>query len=398
MAPTELLQKFLNKTILSPARREQLAYMRSVPLRRLALLNLAAVFLFTGVGLLASIRASSSQNYLWTGFATAIFSGLFLGAYTLIAARKPFWALALIPVQIAATSALKLWLVRLQPYQTPVSFEEATRLYAVCALIATALSYTMFFRFIQTEGRYAFRAQTELALAHTIQATLVPALDLTLAGCEIYGLSLPSAKVGGDLVDIVASPTEDGFAYLVDVAGHGLNAGILMGMVKTAVRTCLAYESTPGMIFDTLNRILPELKESNMYATSAALHLKQREDGQCEVSYALAGHPPILHLAASGERKPRLYDKQFPLGLLPFAGYQTQSVDASPGDLLIAATDGILETCGKDGVEFGIEGLERFAAANATTPLPALAQKIFAATAKIGPQEDDRTLLLIRVL
>ncbi len=398
MASTDVLHKLLNKTFLSPARKEQLAYMRSIPLRRLALLIFAAFVLFTGVGLLASIRGETSHNYLFTGFAMAIYTGLIASLYALIFARKPIWMLAALPLQLATSFVLPRFLLHLQQYQTPVPFETATRLYALCALSATAVSYTLFFRFIQTEGQYAFRAQTELALAHTIQATLVPAVDLTLAGCEVYGLSLPSAKVGGDLVDVVTSPNGDAFAYLVDVAGHGLNAGILMGMVKTAVRTSLAYESTPGRIFDTLNQILPGVKESHMYATCAAFQLKRRDDGGCDISYALAGHPPILHLSATGQVHPRLSDEQFPLGLLPFAGYQTRSVNVSPGDLLISATDGILETAGKDGIDFGAEGLETLAAAHARMPLAELAQTIFAAARKIGPQEDDRTLLLLRVL
>jgi serine phosphatase RsbU (regulator of sigma subunit) len=398
MAPADILQKLLTKTILSPARKEQLAYMRSVPLRRLALLNFAAVFLFTGIGLLSSIRSSSSQNYLITGFSLAAFTGLFLGVYTLLAARKPPWTLAVIPIQMALTPVLREFLMHLQRHQHPVPFEEAARIYAIVALIATAASYSLFFRFIQAEGRYAFRAQTELALAHTIQVTLVPTVDLTIAGYEVYGLSLPSAKVGGDLVDVVSGSGGEGFAYLVDVAGHGLNAGILMGMIKTAVRTCLAYESTPGKIFDRLNGILPGVKEAHMYATCAALQLNRRQDGRCDISYALAGHPPVLHISASGQVKAQLSDEQFPLGLLPFASFQTQTVIASKGDLFVAATDGILETCGKDGIEFGAEGLEKLAAAHSKLSLATLAQNIFAAAANIGPQEDDRTLLLVRVL
>jgi serine phosphatase RsbU (regulator of sigma subunit) len=398
MVLTDVLNKLLHKTILSPARKEQLAYMRSIPLRRLALLIFAAFVLFTDVGLLATIRGESSHNYLFAGFAFAIYTGLIASIYALIFARKPVWVFVALPVQIATAFVLPRFLLHMQQYQTPVPFETATRLYALWALTATAVSYTLFFRFIQTEGQYAFRAQTELALAHTIQATLVPVVDLTLAGCEVYGISLPSAKVGGDLVDVITLAGGDGFAYLLDVAGHGLNAGILMGMVKTAVRTCLAYESTPGMIFDTLNRILPGVKEAHMYATCAALQLKRREDGQCVISYALAGHPPLLHISASGEIMARLSDEQFPLGLLPFAGYQTRSLHASTGDLLIAATDGILETCGKDGVDFGAAGLEHLVAAHVKLPLATLAQEIFATAAKIGPQDDDRTLLLLRVL
>jgi serine phosphatase RsbU (regulator of sigma subunit) len=398
MASSTLFEKFLSKTFRSPARKEQLAYLQSVPLRRLAWLMVAAFFLFATVGLLSSIHGEVQQNYLWTGFAMAVYLGALAVMYLLAGSRRPIWALAVIPFQVATTPFLKSFTIHMQRYQTPVSFEVATQLYAICALFATIISYTLFFRFIQIEGRYGFRARAELALAHTIQATLVPGVAATIAGCEIYGLSLPSAKVGGDLVDVVLTPAGHGFAYLVDVAGHGLNAGILMGMVKTAVRTCLAYESTPGLIFDTLNRILPDLKESNMYATCAALYLQQRADGQCDISYALAGHPPILHLSATGQIKSTLSDQQFPLGLLPFAGYQTRSVRVAPGDLLIAATDGILETCSKDGIDFGQQGLEDIAAAYRQIPLPDLAQKIFAAAANFGPQEDDRTLLLLRIL
>lgn len=398
MASTNLFTALLDRTYRSAARKEQLAYMRSVPLRRLAWILVAAFFLFATVGLFTTIRGESSRNYLFTGIFTAAYLGCLAVAYLLAAARKPVWALAVIPFQLATTPLLKSFCEHMQRYQTPVSFEAATKLYAACAVFATIISYTLFFRFIQTEGRHGFRVRAELALAHTIQATLVPAVEARTAGYEVYGLSLPSAKVGGDLVDVVTLPSGDGFAYLVDVSGHGLNSGILMGMVKTAVRACLAYESSPGLIFDTLNRILPDLKESNMYATCAALQIKHRDDGRCDISYALAGHPSVLHISASGKTMPRLSDQQFPLGLLPFAGYQTHCLHAEAGDLLIAATDGILETCGKDGVDFGNEGLETLAAAHRQLPLAALAEKIFATAATIGPQEDDRTLLLIRIL
>jgi putative transposase len=41
--------------------------------------------------------------------------------------------------------------------------------------------------------------------------------------------------VGGDLVDLVAD-TRGAFAYVADVSGHGIPAGVLMGMVKSSVR------------------------------------------------------------------------------------------------------------------------------------------------------------------
>jgi serine phosphatase RsbU (regulator of sigma subunit) len=71
-----------------------------------------------------------------------------------------------------------------------------------------------FFWFIQAEGRFAFRAQTELALAQSIQQTLAPIIDLAIAGCEIYGVSVPSEKLGGDLADVVSLSDDRAVAYL----------------------------------------------------------------------------------------------------------------------------------------------------------------------------------------
>ena len=62
---------------------------------------------------------------------------------------------------------------------------------------------------------------------------------MTAARLAICGKSVPSSSVGGDLVDAVAF---DGAVtcYLADVSGHGIAAGVLMSMVKSAVRTSLS--------------------------------------------------------------------------------------------------------------------------------------------------------------
>jgi hypothetical protein len=50
----------------------------------------------------------------------------------------------------------------------------------------------------RTEGLATARIQTELALAHGIQATLVPTLSLQVDRFEVYGKSIPSTEMGGD--------------------------------------------------------------------------------------------------------------------------------------------------------------------------------------------------------
>lgn len=111
------------------------------------------------------------------------------------------------------------------------------------------------------------------------------------------------------------------------------------------------------------------------------------------------GWPPLnTSPRGSGEPYRQLSDQQLPLGIFPQADYRGHTLLAASGDLLIASTNGIFEVSGKDGVEFGTEGLERLILLHCHLPLAELAQKILATVRKIGAQDDDRTLLLIRII
>jgi serine phosphatase RsbU (regulator of sigma subunit) len=172
----------------------------------------------------------------------------------------------------------------------------------------------------------------------------VPAFTLRAGGYEIYGISKPSERVGGDLVDALELGNGDSIAYLGDIAGHGLQAGILMGMLKTATLTALleAGERTPDstlpVLLDRLNTVLPKVKEPHMYATFSAFRLCA--DGA--VYYALAASPPILHWHANGSALSKVEEAQFPLGLLPVSGFDGKRLQMENGDLLVVATDGVL--------------------------------------------------------
>jgi serine phosphatase RsbU (regulator of sigma subunit) len=68
---------------------------------------------------------------------------------------------------------------------------------------------------------------------------------------EAYGRTILSQSVGGDLVDLVAA---DGrvLAYLADVSGHGIPAGLLMGIVKTAVRQGVLFGQPLPALLDSV--------------------------------------------------------------------------------------------------------------------------------------------------
>ena len=269
---------------------------------------------------------------------------------------------------------------------------------ATGTMVAILLSYALFIIFMRREGKESFKLRNELELAHGIQKTLVPPFTVRTARFDVYGVSEPSDKVGGDLVDALVLTNGDAIAYLGDIAGHGLQAGILMGMLKTATRTALldAGEGEPGrtlpVLLERLNTVLPNVKEPHMYATFSAFRLCA--DGA--VYYALAASPPILHWHANGMALSKLEEEQFPLGLLDVQGFSGQRLQMEHGDLLVVSTDGILEVCDKRGEEFGVERLEQTIEAHAQAALPDLAAKILEAARVFGKQVDDQTILVIR--
>jgi serine phosphatase RsbU (regulator of sigma subunit) len=367
-------------------------HFRSVPIKRLWVLIAAVFLLFSVFGFYFDLMYGGVLPYAVV-LQIALYAGLNASLWIIVLSRLSIWFLVgLIGLQFFNTrinTSLAHWMTRSFDLK-PVPSELGIHFAATATLSAIMLSYVFFVVYIRREGSESFR----------IQKTLVPPVGLRTSRFEIYGISHPSDKVGGDLVDAIYLPGGDAIAYVADIAGHGLPAGILMGMLKTATRTALLDAEgrephrTMPVLLDRLNRVLPEVKEPHMYATFTGFRLGA--DGS--VFYALAASPPILQWHASGRTLSHTEEGQFPLGLLPVASFDGKRLEVASGDLLVVATDGILEVCNKPQEEFGVERLKQVIAANAKDPLPELAARILAAARGFGNQLDDQTILIVRCL
>ena len=388
MSVRSISARFTQKWPLTPYE----LYWRTVPVRRLVPLLLAVFCLFGMIGCFADLL-DFGRKPLIPVFVWSLFSGLIAVVAILAFFRDRRWMVGAAVFWLAGSALVAQLLRRLGPYSHPTP-EYGVRVATVACNVLSFGVYVFFMRFIQNEGTRAVRMQTELALAQGIQKTLVPAIEWRSNRLEIYGISIPSAEVGGDLVDVVPLPDGSTFAYVADVSGHGLPAGILMGMIKTAVRTQLFDLPSPTAVFERLNEVLPAVKEPHMYATCTALRIHAATNRKCGVDYAIAGQPAMLH-ASSGSVS-RLADQQLPLGLLAGPPYSGHSVELHPGDVLLVATDGILEATDKSGAEFGLDRLEPILLDNRSQPLRTITGKVHAALA-VYAQDDDQSLLLIRL-
>ena len=146
------------------------------------------------------------------------------------------------------------------------------------------LGYILFIRFIHRVARGHAELQTEVTLARRIHDALVPVVSGRSARADYYGRSLASGAIGGDLVDVVERADGTTF-YVADVSGHGVGAGVLMAMLRSAAHAALADGATLPQLLRHLNRTICELERPGMFATCAALHLS----ASGRAHYALAG-------------------------------------------------------------------------------------------------------------
>jgi phosphoserine phosphatase RsbU/P len=91
-----------------------------------------------------------------------------------------------------------------------------------------------------------------------------------------------------------------------------------------------------------------------------------------------------------------------PLGLIPDAEFDEQTLTLRPGDMVVFASDGVHESMNKDQEEFGLERLKALLATVVPEdPGYTVAQRIVRATDEHTgpgrPPHDDRTLLILRV-
>src|SRR5713101_842080 len=366
-------------------------YWRVLPLGRMKMF-LAGYFFVGAAGGFAFDLLQLNASRVGGGFFWPVLVGT--GAMALRAAGiKRVRVIPLLFLLVGLTAWLGYWASHVStPLPVPVAVHRRVLFDAIGILVGIGLGTRFLLFFAGTEGVASVRMQTELSLAHGIQATLVPTVSFQNASFELYGKSIPSTEMGGDLIDVI-----EGYgnlvAYVADISGHGLPAGQLMGMLKAAMRVSLQFRQEPVALLESTDRVLPTLKEPEMYATLALLCF----DGSAEVEYALAGHVPILHYRDRTRDTVRLSMEQFPLGLIAGGCYASQRVTYSSRDLFLMLTDGISEVPNDRDEEFGLTRLEQLLTQYAAQPLPHIWDVIMEEVREHGLQQDDQTLLLVRV-
>ena len=260
-------------------------------------------------------------------------------------------------------------------------------------LFAILLGYVLFIRFVRKQGLRYFRVQTEIELAEQIHRSLVPPIARHTSHHEFYGVSVPSGEMGGDLIDVMQDGKER-IGYLADVSGHGVPSGVLMAMVKSAVRMRLATSCEPQVLLEDLNRVISELMAAEMFVTVAFVSLGTPN----HLHFATAGHLPILHFRSANGSVCELSTPNPPIGIFKEQKFTSSRVEFLSGDVAVLLTDGLTEAANENEEEYGLERVKQQVAKHSREPLKVLCEMLLVEARKFGKQMDDQSVLLVRHL
>jgi len=141
---------------------------------------------------------------------------------------------------------------------------------------------------------------------------------------------------------------------LGDVCGHGLAAGMWTTHLVGLVGMHTAESPEPQLIAAGVNRHLCRMSPA---APLVSLFLARLDPATGTLDYCSAGHPPPLLLRADGQLE-SLSEGGPLLGVLPAASFARGRLQLRAGDVLLACSDGILESRNSSDQEFGYERLE----------------------------------------
>ncbi|CAB4333377.1 unannotated protein [freshwater metagenome] len=176
-------------------------------------------------------------------------------------------------------------------------------------------------------------------------------IDTSVAGLDIAGQTLPaSGAIAGDWWDVIRTP--QGYAVaIVDVTGHGPEAGVVGLQIKAIMTAALSAGFSPAAVMERVSAGLTDVDA--LLATAAILDIPN--DESLPIKWVNAGHPAGYWIDSN-----YLITALNPTGpmLGGFGGdWISQEFFFAPDNRIVLASDGLIETQDDKGEEFGTQGL-----------------------------------------
>ena len=245
--------------------------------------------------------------------------------------------------------------------------------------------------------RQAHELEVAINVARQIQTSFLPDELPQVPGYDLATWWDPAELVSGDYYDVLELPDGRLALIVADVSGHGVGPSLIMASVRAMLKLLTARHSDVETIVSRLSAgITPDLHNGRFFTMlCAALDPKSHE-----LAYVNAGQAPVLMFDRARREIDRLKPTGLPIGI-PFE--ETHAAEEprplAPGDILIAATDGLTEVQNEIGDHFGRPRLEAVIKEHCEETAAEIVDAVQQAVAQFAPQRsyvDDVTLMVVK--
>lgn len=239
-----------------------------------------------------------------------------------------------------------------------------------------------------------------LSAASQRQRYMLPK-KLVVPGYEVASIYLPCSEVSGDFYDMLELDAEHTAFFMGDVAGHGIEAALVMGMAKKTMSIFSKLYRKPGEVLTRSNDELSSDLDSETFVTSIYCLL---EVPTGRLTLARAGHPrPVLFNAERSPKWSYIDAKGLVMGMTEGEVYRKSVSETelllSAGDLLFFYTDGLVEARDHRNETFGQDRMLEIIGQKAVKGPKSIISGMVRKVEEFldgGEPQDDITLIAIR--
>lgn len=215
-------------------------------------------------------------------------------------------------------------------------------------------SMTRSLREARDAEREAAASRHELEVAAEVAARLTPASFPSPPGWDVFGLQHERKAPPAEYADCVEMADGRVGFLVAGASGSGVPATMVLAMARSYLRVVAASERDPGAVLRRVNELLSGDMRQGMYVTAMLVVV---EPGSSRLQIANAGHPPLVHWAAQGEKLEVVHSEGIALGFDSGPVFdrtlKTVDFDVADGDRLVLYAPGLMQVANREGKPLG---------------------------------------------
>ncbi|MCP4376712.1 MAG: SpoIIE family protein phosphatase [bacterium] len=238
--------------------------------------------------------------------------------------------------------------------------------------------------------------QRAMEIAREIQRALLPSGPPEIAGFDVAGFSESADDTGGDTFDFLELQDGRWLLAVADASGHGVGPALVIAQTRAMLRAIGMQGHDVSEVLSTANNLLCR----DLQGRFVTCFLGMVDPTTGGMSYASAGHGPLLFYDYQHDEFDELGATGLPMGIMDDADYEKIiGKQFASGDFAAITTDGFFEAANLEGEMYGMERLRNLLRENRDLTSAEMILKLCKSVedfARGTKQADDLTVIIAK--